>query len=456
MRKIRVSRWVYRPLIIILLLIFALFPSIAQNESTLQVSLADGDPNAISQCDGSRFSQIYANVSDAITCAISGDTIELGPDIFLSNLIIDRSLTFVGAGATNTMLIGDGTGSVIVIEPDVAVELDGVTIMGGNSDQGGGIFTVSGQLTINNSIITENTATVSGSGIFTYAGSVEINNSIITNNSLTETGGGIDTVAGTIRVNNSTISDNTVNQDGAGLNTTTATVYIENSTIANNAATGNGGGVATQAGAIYLNNVTVTENSAFSGGGVSNDVGLVTTQNSILASNIGVDCEGILQSGGYNIIQVTGVDCSLIGDLTGNQIGVDPLLGIFADYNEDSNLDPLSYELLTGSPAINAGNPASCTATDQRGLSRDFDTCDIGSYEGLRGDCNSDLANNAGDLSAVQIEIFDDDASTDPSINFSGNSMGCDANDDNIVDAGDVSCTTLIIFNGIDACQVTP
>ncbi|MGH8693600.1 MAG: choice-of-anchor Q domain-containing protein, partial [Burkholderiales bacterium] len=41
-----------------------------------------------------------------------------------------------------------------------------------------------------------------------------------------------------------------------------------------------------------------------------------------------------------------------------------------------------THALLDGSPAINAGNPTNCTATDQRGLPRAKDgACDIGAYE---------------------------------------------------------------------------
>jgi len=49
------------------------------------------------------------------------------------------------------------------------------------------------------------------------------------------------------------------------------------------------------------------------------------------------------------------------------------MLGIF--------LPPQGYHpLLSGSPAINAGNPATCLSTDQRGVAR-VGGCDIGAYE---------------------------------------------------------------------------
>jgi uncharacterized Zn-binding protein involved in type VI secretion len=46
----------------------------------------------------------------------------------------------------------------------------------------------------------------------------------------------------------------------------------------------------------------------------------------------------------------------------------------------DNGGPTFTHALLAGSPAINAGDPAACPATDQRGTARTA-TCDIGSYE---------------------------------------------------------------------------
>jgi hypothetical protein len=72
------------------------------------------------------------------------------------------------------------------------------------------------------------------------------------------------------------------------------------------------------------------------------------------------------------------------------------------------------------------------------------------------GDCNGDNLVDAGDLSALTLEIFDDDGSDPldtPGGTFLGNPPGCDANTDNAVDAGDLSCTVLIAFEGQGACS---
>jgi hypothetical protein len=43
-------------------------------------------------------------------------------------------------------------------------------------------------------------------------------------------------------------------------------------------------------------------------------------------------------------------------------------------------------------------------------------------------------------------------AADTPGGTFPGNPVGCDANADTYVNAGDLSCTILIIFNGPGAC----
>ena len=72
-----------------------------------------------------------------------------------------------------------------------------------------------------------------------------------------------------------------------------------------------------------------------------------------------------------------------------------------------------------------------------------------------RGDCNGDRGVNAGDISALSLELFDGDgtlAANAPGGTYPGQVVGCDANGDGQINAGDVSCTTLLIFNGPGAC----
>jgi hypothetical protein len=70
---------------------------------------------------------------------------------------------------------------------------------------------------------------------------------------------------------------------------------------------------------------------------------------------------------------------------------------------------------------------------------------------GLRGDCNGDGSLGVADVLALDFEIFDGDGDfwlDVPGGSYPGNPFGCDANGDTVVDAGDVSCTILLIFGG--------
>jgi len=72
------------------------------------------------------------------------------------------------------------------------------------------------------------------------------------------------------------------------------------------------------------------------------------------------------------------------------------------------------------------------------------------------GDCNADGAVDAGDVSAVVLEVFDGDGSLPagvPGGTFPGHPVGCNPNEDAAVDAGDLSCTALVIFDGPGACD---
>lgn len=66
----------------------------------------------------------------------------------------------------------------------------------------------------------------------------------------------------------------------------------------------------------------------------------------------------------------------------------------------------------------------------------------------LRGDCNGDSVLNQADIMHIFTEIFDGDgnlAKDAPKGSFAGSVIGCDANKDKIIDAGDVSCAVLLL-----------
>ena len=177
----------------------------------------------------------------------------------------------------------------------------------------------------------------------------------------------------TADIRNSTISGNTTLGSGGGIYLHATSGFLKNLTISGNRADVGGG--LTTSGSIQANNVTLVHNTAGSSGGIISLEGL-TVSNSIIAENTGGNCSGItsIVSGGNNLDDDTTCGLTAAGDLS----GVSPLLGPLADNGGTT----LTHALLPGSPAIDAGNDATCLALDQRNIVRPQGPhCDIGAYE---------------------------------------------------------------------------
>jgi hypothetical protein len=226
-----------------------------------------------------------------------------------------------------------------------------------------------------------------GGGIANY-GPLNISNSTISGNRA-QGGGGIFYQTDLLTViNNSTISGNSAAVDGGGIWNRIGTLAINNSTISGNSA-GLGGGIFNGEGLsvskLTISNATIKGNAASEGGGIYNYSGSTAAfQDSIVAnSSSGGNCSGTISSHGYNLTSDDTCNFNNAGDLN----NTDPKLGTLGSYGGPTRTIPL----LSGSPAIDAGNPSGCTddggrllKTDQRGEPRpDKDTgrCDMGAYE---------------------------------------------------------------------------
>lgn len=127
-------------------------------------------------------------------------------------------VTIQGAGATNTVIDAGGIDRVFEVRAGTTT-ISGVTVKGGETtvfSNGGGISNSGGALTLNNAIITTNTAT-GGGGVFN-GGTLTLNNSTVTGNKA-KRGGGIysatDLVSKKTDIANSTLSTNTATEAGA-------------------------------------------------------------------------------------------------------------------------------------------------------------------------------------------------------------------------------------------------
>lgn len=346
---------------------------------------------------------------------------------------------------TPTPVPGVTSTPTIVSEPTVAPTYpsqvaDGVimrdsVIEDNGAPNGGGVYS-RGHLALHNVLLRHNRAYYtegccsddvglepSGGGIYSE-GVLTLSDSQVISNTASAYGGGIANNAsvgyssGTLILEGSTVSGNMSHGKGGGIaNGTRDSAYdfrqeqfwLINSTVSGNVADGSGGGIYTGLGEfnrVSLDNATITANVADAdsdeegdGGGLFNRLGEVRLRNSILAANQDrsqetqhPDCwtPRRLYSMGYNLIGNAST-CPLDGFTVGNLLGVDPLLGPLQDNGGSTQ----THSLLSGSPAVDAGDPYGCMAdpyrllvVDQRGYMRPVDgnadgqaVCDIGAYE---------------------------------------------------------------------------
>jgi predicted outer membrane repeat protein len=291
----------------------------------------------------------------------------------------DGTLTITGTSLSQNQALG-GSGPIETIPNQYAA----------GTGQGGGLYLLRNSTSVRNSSITQNRAGGGdgGMGIHQPGGAAGDGR-----------GGGIALVFGKLMVVNSTLSGNLAigatggagyggGQGGNGIGggiEATGTLTVTDSTIVDNHAAGGPAGAGEP----------LSTDGAAGGGGISKYAPTLTTAlgNTIIALNTTMNTvdaaapnvAGTFISQGYNLI---GDGTGSTGfNAPGDQIGttanpIDPLVGPLADNGGAS----YTHALLGGSPAIDAGNPASagsdnaCSTTDQRGFGR-VGRCDIGAFE---------------------------------------------------------------------------
>ena len=347
------------------------------------------------------------SLRQALTDTLDGDTINFAVTgtigLTSGELLVNKSVTISGPGPGSLTVDGNANSRVFHIGSDKTVSIFGLTITDGNAsgnypdDRGAGIYNDHATLTLSNCTISDNSAagigggtyndnailtlnncTIAsnsagfGSGIFNdgFAGSatLQIHNSTISSNAAINNGGGVynDGSQGgnaSLTISSSTLSANSARSGGGilndGFDSGSAVLTISNSTLNGNSADNGGGGVFNYgfagSAALQLGNSTLSGNFAGSdGGAISNVFAAVQISNSILnagaaGGNIFSD-SGSITSLGYNLSSDDGG-----GFLTGSgdQINTNPMLGPL----QNNGGPTFTNELLSGSPAIDAGDP---------------------------------------------------------------------------------------------------
>ena len=174
--------------------------------------------------------------------------------------------------------------------------------------------------------------------------------------------------------------------------------FVGNSTSAPFNTVGQGGAMAITLGKIditntvFANNHAAYQGGALHGGGDGDPNRVITLSNTIFLNNTlneqdlpsptmwqGYHTHRPMADGGQNIQHPRykpTYNNDVNNNITVDPIYLDPLLAPLADNGGPTQ----TMALLTGSPAIDQGNPLTCPAVDQRGYLRSG-PCDIGAYE---------------------------------------------------------------------------
>lgn len=392
-------------LVFLLSLLFTLLPSEPAGAATIwQVSL--NSPGACTLADAR-----CASVGAAIAAAKPGDTIQIAAETRVENIVVDKSLTIVGAGAGATVLDGGyGAGckgtaplekSVVKVFSGKTVSISDLTIqhgcMIGNGDpilEGAGLDN-HGTTTLTRVIVQSNTVIGrlgGGGGISneTATGVLYLNDVIIADNTAEESAGlDNDHLATLVNVSifgNKAVGHGRDEGTGGGLENDTlagTVITMTNVTIFSNSAVVAGGGIVNDSlGRMHMQNVTVAGNWAPKSGGILNSASAdrLDIKNSIVADNGGGNCGGRLT--------VLGVSLATDGSC-GTAFMVRPSAGLGA-LAANGGFAP-TLALLAGSPAIGATKDCLSVPRDARGQLRAVATnstsaavCDIGAFEFTR------------------------------------------------------------------------
>jgi hypothetical protein len=261
-----------------------------------------------------------------------------------------------GLAVTNGGGYGSGARGGAIYINGQSLALDDVAVTNSSADFGGGIAVYySGGALAATSLRLEANNADQGGGLFLYDGTATIEGAAIVGNSATGDGGGVAVDAnGTLTLTNAVVADNTSGAWGGGIQASNTTT-LDNVTVVGNSASIGGGLKLFSPFTAAVSSCIFYGNTASSGGGNIDWNGSTLDMSYSL---YGGGVPGDLYGGGWN-------------DLGNNISGGTPVFQLWsADgaYNDD-------YALSSGSPGLDAGNPA-------LGLDLDGSANDMGALGG--------------------------------------------------------------------------
>ncbi|MBD2753919.1 putative Ig domain-containing protein [Spirosoma validum] len=290
----------------------------------------------------------------------------------LTNLVLSHNSAVSGGGIHN--------------EFESKPSLTNCVFSSNSATSGGGMFNLSGsQAELVNCVISSNSAE-RGAGIYNaFQAGCRLVNCKLVGNVATQDGGGIYTITNgsLVTLSSCTLSGNSA-VNGGGVYNDSGVPTLINCLIQDNKATGKGGGVyfnqmanygsltncllqgnsAQQGGALFnniasptLTNCTISDNTASQGGALYNTYFSPTLASSIVWHNhsgTGVETTFVNTNGSTVLTRY----CLIESGVTSYSSGAGTIMAVSSPFASDTD-----YRLAIASQAIDAGDPASTTAT---------------------------------------------------------------------------------------------
>ena len=345
------------------------------------------------------------------------DTITLQTDVSLTVALPTTASTITIEGGGHTVSGNNDSGVGVIFYNEGDLTLNDTVVSNGNHEwKGGGIYNYNGNVSLSQSTVSGNTASGDGGGIENYKGTVTLAESTVSGNSA-ETGGGIYNYEGVLNVTSSTVSGNSADTWSGGVynraDFETAVAILTNSTVSGNSCGSGAAGINNSAfntdavATVTLNNSTVTGNSAVSfGGGVYNysstgGTAIAVLHNSLISGNTAgggnevsnysyYGADATVTANDYNLFAHSGETNgqAFYGfmpgatDVNASIDGVSAALPTILETTLANNGgNTMTHALLAGSPALDL-DPSGTLDEDQRGFSRPVGLgWDAGSFE---------------------------------------------------------------------------
>jgi CSLREA domain-containing protein len=348
------------------------FPGDVHADGVIIVTTTADDTTADGQCS---LREAIINANDDATTHTnctggSGDDIILFADTLGTNtILLSGNLPAITQAADLTIDGGtdisiDGNNAAVpfsITGSSSVVTLDNLTITKGNALSGGAVYNA-GDLTIDGSTLSANTATASctscGGGAVLNEGSLTVTNSTFTSNSASAGGGGGIYNTGTLNVTNSTFSSNSsIGANGGGGIYNSGTLSITNSIFSSNSGTNGGGGIAS-AGPLTVNKSTFSSNSASAGygGGITITSSATITNSTFSSNSAPAAWGGGVHKSSPNTVTITNSTFSGNSAMTGGGGGVSVMQGTLNLYNTIIANSAGSYDCVKVPTGVTAGS----------------------------------------------------------------------------------------------------